>query len=85
MLFSNQKGESYGAGRKSDDEKVNDVKAKFNSFLRVLNDEVKVVVLAAVGDSHFRKPHTAMWEWFEKKVALKSNIDRSKSVFVGSA
>ena len=67
MLFTNQQGEGWGKGKRTDSERIAKVQAKFQTILRRL--DVPVTVFVGLGDSHFRKPHTAMWETLAKSVA----------------
>eukprot|EP00494_Astrolonche_serrata_P034630 UN34899 len=76
VMFTNHKGVSNG--RLS----LVDMKMRIRGIAGGLN--VPCTALAATGDDLYRKPHTGMWEYFQKELNDNKSIDKS-SFFVGDA
>ena len=76
-FFTNQAGIEKGKV------KFTELRTKFEAMLREL--DIPIFVLIATGETHYRKPATEMWNFFDQKCNQSVKIDMNESFFCGDA
>lgn len=77
VFFTNQAGIEKGK---------QDVKSLLRKFEDIINSlGIPIQVFICTGNSHYRKPSTTMWQFFESKCNGGIKIDAKESVYVGDA
>lgn len=63
--------------------KFGELKSKFETMIREL--DIPVFIMVSTGETHYRKPATEMWTFFEKNCNKGVAVNLSESFFVGDA